>query len=75
MPYVGSSGRKLYLDGPKNDSQARKLAYAVIVAAILLSVVALFRLGAAASASVAASVSVPAVSAGSAPTIYNETVT
>ena len=54
MPYVGSSGRKLYVDGPRSASQEKQFAYFAIIAAILLSVAALVRLGAAASAAVAA---------------------
>ena len=53
MPFVSSSGRKLYIDGPQTTG-TRPLAYLVIGAAILLSLFALIRLGNAASAAVAA---------------------
>ena len=53
MPYVSSSGRKLYVDGPQSGGSSRA-AYLVIAAAIVLSLFALIRLGAAASAAVAA---------------------
>ena len=65
MPFVSSSGRKLYIDGPKSDAHTRKLAYAIIVAAIVFSSVAIVRLGAAAAASVAASTSTAADGASS----------
>ena len=55
MPYVSSSGRKLYVDGPQpGPSHTKLLAYAVVASAILLSLFAVVRLGAAASAAVAA---------------------
>ena len=55
MPFVGSSGRKLYVDGPgPSSATTKKFAYAVLVVSICLSFVALVRLGAAASAAVAA---------------------
>ena len=55
MPFVSSSGRKLYIDGPGPSQQTTKrFAYAVVVVSICLSLVALMRLGAAASAAVAA---------------------
>ena len=52
MPYVSSSGRKLYVDGPANTNSTKQVAYVVIAAAMLLSVLALVRLGIAASAAV-----------------------
>jgi hypothetical protein len=63
MPYIGSSGTKFHLDGPEGSERRRqqlqqsapnKLAYVVIASALVLCMIALIRLGAAASASVAA---------------------
>jgi hypothetical protein len=53
MPYVSSSGRKLFVEGPRPSSSVT-FAHAVVAAAILLSLVALVRLGGAAAAAVAA---------------------
>jgi hypothetical protein len=55
MPFVSSSGRKLYVDGPQKPlSGTKQVAYAIVAATIILCLLALFRLGTAASAAVAA---------------------
>lgn len=71
MPYIGSSGAKFHLDGPDAKAGAaargieggRALAMLTVACALLLSLVALVRLGVAASAAVAAvSSALPAAS-------------
>ena len=76
MPYIGSSGAKFHLDGPasRTPPPSRTLAYLTIGAALLLSFVALIRLGAAASAAVAAvSSALPASSLGAPSQLRNTT--
>ena len=59
MPYIGSSGARFHLDGPSGQlpsaaaaSSGQRTAYLAVGAALLLSLVALVRLGRAASAAI-----------------------
>jgi hypothetical protein len=54
MPFVSSSGRVFHVDGPVAVKRGRAFPCIIVGAAIMLSIAALFRLGFAASAAVAA---------------------
>ena len=78
---VSSSGRVFQLDGPqggtdgvsRNAQQQRAIAYAIIGVSILLSFIALVRLGSAASAAVASvSGAIPAASINAIPAQFQQ---
>ena len=54
MPFVSSSGRKLHMAGPSPEQTTRRMAFAIIAVASMMSFFMLVRLGSAASAAVAA---------------------